>query len=94
MRRLLTFFLSGVMASALVGCASVEDAVMVPLKQIANPTYYAPQPVRPQPVKKTQRKPVVRKAKPAAQEQPIRLPLTIQRDDGGGGGPGGGGWGG
>jgi hypothetical protein len=100
MRRLLTLFLLGVVASALVGCASVEDAVMAPLKQVANPTYYAPQPVRPQTVKKTQRKPVVRKAKPVAQQEPIRLPLTIQRDGGGsdggggGGGPGGGGWGG
>ena len=93
MRKLLTFFLSGVMASGLVGCASVEDAVMVPLKQVANPTYYAPQPVRPQAVRKTQRKSVVRKAKPIAQEEPMRLPLTIQRD-GGGDGPSGGGWGG
>ena len=40
---------------------------MAPLKQVANPTYYAPQPVRPQTVRKTQRKPVVRKAKPVAQ---------------------------
>ncbi len=67
MRRLLTFSLFGIVAGALVSCASMDDAVMGQLKQVTNPTYYAPQPVRPQHVRKTQRKPVVRKIKPVAQ---------------------------
>ncbi|MDQ6434690.1 hypothetical protein RB623_11605 [Mesorhizobium sp. LHD-90] len=101
MRKFLTLLSIGVAAGALASCATVEDAVLAPLKYangqqasaVANRRVQQPRQVAAprQQVATPKKRRVLRK--PVA--QPVQdVPVRERGGDGGGGGPSGGGWGG